>query len=669
MRRALVLTTAGAVLVGLSALPAVADGWVPLPAAVIADGNKSRTALDVAASSNGDAVAVWAEATDTGSAVMASVRHDGLWSEPEVIEDGGGSSTYPRVVVDADGFATVVWSRYVTSPSSDKSISFATRPAGGSWSSAAEIVPAQQGEVLRLAMTPDGSVSAAWQYPTGGAIVADKAPGGTSWTTTVLGGAGGPVLAAAADNRMAVSWNEGSNVEQLAVKVRAAGGTWADATKEAGSIADPDTTWPDIPAEPVLGFGDDGALHVAYHEYEDPTQQGFDTRERIRYSTRSAEGTWSYHPDPISASDFTTRLAGIAGDSEGNVTVLWNSLAYPSFDGRIWAATRVSGTWEEPFALTGPNGVQGLSFPEMVSHDGLATVLWTQDSAAKANRRTAAGDWLAEPESIASSTIMTVQAALEASGEPLAVWVRFFYDFNESEFHYVLETRTYDSSAPPTDVTGPVTTMTQPVKPFYLATYLPLAWTAQDESEVATSRYRFRAAPWNGGYPTQYENLSTFAPGSSALYLATPGKTFCFQAQSRDVLDNEGAWSGDLCTATPVDDRTATRKGRWGAVKADQYYRGTAMRSKDRGATMTLEAAQGKRVGLVVTKCKGCGKISVRFAGQLLGTWSLHAKKTRNQVYLPVKLFDSVRTGRLVVKVVSPEGTPVIVDGLLVGRR
>ena len=96
---------------------------------------------------------------------------------------------------------------------------------------------------------------------------------------------------------------------------------------------------------------------------------------------------------------------------------------------------------------------------------------------------------------------------------------------------------------------------------------------------------------------------------------------------------------------------------------------GTALRSKDRGATLTLDGAQAKRIGLVVTKCKGCGKVSVRFAGQLLGTWSLNAKKTRNQVYLPVKLFGSVRTGRIVVKVVSPEGTRVIVDGVLVGRR
>lgn len=666
MKRALVLTVAGAVLAGLSALPAVADGWVPTPATVIFDSDKSKTALDVAVSSNGDAVAVWAEPTAAGSAVKASVRHEGTWSEPALIEDGGGSSTFPRVVIDQNGFATAVWSRYVPDPS-DKSISFATRPAGGSWSTAAEIVPDQQGEVVRLAMTPDGSVSAAWQYPQGGAIVADKAAGGTTWTTTLLGGQGGPFLAAASDNRMAVAWSQGGNSEELAVKVRAEGGTWADATTEAASVADPDTAWLDIPAEPVIGFGLDGALHVAYWEYEDPTVlEG--AVERIRYSGRSAEGDWSYYPDPVSAPDTITHPKSVAGDADGNVTVAWDAVNFSTGAQRGWVATRVDGTWEAPFALTGPESSPGFGTPDLlVDGDGVFTAVWTQDSAAKANRRTAAGDWLTEPESIASSTILTAQAESEANGDPMAAWVRFYYD---GTFHYTLETRTYDTTAPPTDVTGPVTTMTQPSKAFYLGTYLPLAWSAVDaESAVASSRYRYRAAPWNGSYPTQYENLSTFGPGSSAQYLATPGRTFCFQAQSRDALDNEGSWSGDLCTATPVDDRAAKRKGRWAAVTGEQFYRATALRSKDRGATLTLDGAQGKRIGLVGTKCKGCGKVSVRFAGQLLGTWSLHAKRTRHRVYVPVKLFGTVRTGRVVVKVVSPAGTRVILDGVLVGRR
>ena len=142
-------------------VPAVWGGWEPSPGpTVIRDSDKSKTNLAIGASTNGDAVALWCEASDAGTALKASVRHNGAWSAPSTLDDGEGNQSVvdPSVVVDQNGFATAVWIRR-NNLGTEKRLWFATRPAGGPWSAAAEVSSGIQAEVLSVAITPAGAVT------------------------------------------------------------------------------------------------------------------------------------------------------------------------------------------------------------------------------------------------------------------------------------------------------------------------------------------------------------------------------------------------------------------------------------------------------------------------------------------------------------------------------
>ena len=77
---------------------------------------------------------------------------------------------------------------------------------------------------------------------------------------------------------------------------------------------------------------------------------------------------------------------------------------------------------------------------------------------------------------------------------------------------------------------------------------------------------------------------------------------------------------------------------------------------------MKLKGVKADTIGLLVAKGQNNGKITVFFAGKKLGTWSLAAATNKVKQQILVKNFTSVKTGTLVVKVVSA-GKPVRIDG------
>jgi hypothetical protein len=205
---------------------------------------------------------------------------------------------------------------------------------------------------------------------------------------------------------------------------------------------------------------------------------------------------------------------------------------------------------------------------------------------------------------------------------------------------------------------------------------VPLGWRATPAfAAVVSYDVRYSRARWDGsfGSPVTWKSATT---ATSGTFPAATGSSYCFSVRARDADGGVSQWSGEACTAIPVDDRALTRSGTWAAGTGTAFYRGTWLRSYARGAKLTLSGAKGRRVALVASTCPTCGSVRVYWRDEratdsrtlLLGTVSLYSATRKNRVLIPVKTFVVAKKMTLTVKVAS-SGSKVVVDGLAVGRN
>jgi len=212
----------------------------------------------------------------------------------------------------------------------------------------------------------------------------------------------------------------------------------------------------------------------------------------------------------------------------------------------------------------------------------------------------------------------------------------------------------------------PKTTMTKPTAAYSTSLSIPVAWTATDSDGISAADLRVRSASFSSGF-SLWSLVKNHVNASSFSYTGKPGRNYCFEARSYDTTGVVGAYSASRCTVTPIDERALTSKG-FAAVSSSKAFQGTLRRTKTKGATLTSALYRGYEVALLVQKGPGFGKIEVRYAGALLGTYSLAAAAVRNRVVLLIKPIGLTKTGRVTIKVVT-SGKPVAIDGLYVRKR
>ena len=198
-----------------------------------------------------------------------------------------------------------------------------------------------------------------------------------------------------------------------------------------------------------------------------------------------------------------------------------------------------------------------------------------------------------------------------------------------------------------------------------LGTKFNVFWSATDRlSDVTTGSVRVRRAAWNAGFGTySYPLLNSTT--KSLAFNGAPGSTYCFSTQAQDEVSNVSAWSAERCTTVPLDDRSMTRKS-FKKVTGSSFYLGTAMKAKKKGAKLTLANVKANRIAVIVSKAAKGGKIKVTFGGTNLGTYSLKGSGSKKLVAL--KSFGSLKTGTLVIKVVSKTGKVVKIDGVVIAK-
>ena len=294
------------------------------------------------------------------------------------------------------------------------------------WGSAQTLTATGEGgQSPRMAVAPDGDVTAVWARYTGSGRVirAARRPSGGAWSDPVtLSGTGvvhdgtqGPSVVVDGEGTATVVWTRRVNGEHRVEAVRRrAGGAWSNPTVLR------QTAWQVGPPEVTVDGS--GRVYVAWSR-----SRGVDRLEQeVEVARRTADG-WTA----------SVRVSGdreLAGDPAvdvdhgGNATVVWRrsngSTDAPAF--RVRAVRRpAGGPWGNPQTLS-HDSVQAIDLA--VDHNGDTVVAWQRSTGSggviEAIRRPAGAGW-GEPRQRSAAGLPAFGPTVDAAGGRIVLaWVQ-----------------------------------------------------------------------------------------------------------------------------------------------------------------------------------------------------------------------------------------------------
>ena len=381
---------------------------------------------------------------------------------------------------------------------------------------------------------------------------------------------------------------------------------------------------------------------------------------RVQAARRPSGGAWG-PPVIVSDAGRSSESPEVAVDGQGSAVAVWRRTGVVNVDVDAVQAADLpaGGSWSVPVTVS-PANLPAIDPKVAVDVGDNVLVTWRQSDGS--NWRTVAvrrpvGDqwgydqWLSEPGQNAFGQAI----AVDGQGNAIAAWSRFDGTRNVVQ-------------AAGLDYAAPVSTMTQPAVRRQTTTAVQASWSAVDAwGQVGSHDVRYRAAGYDGSF-LPWATWLTETTSGDAKFAGAPGHTYCFSVRSRDVWDRLGHWSSQLCTATPVDDRTLIARGEWTQTTGTGLYRDTQTVGRRHGDVLILRGVRAKHLSLLVTCAPGAGKVSVSLAGEPLGTYGLASPVVKKKSLISVKTFPTVRTGTLRLRVVSPTGKRVGIDGVVVLR-
>lgn len=228
-----------------------------------------------------------------------------------------------------------------------------------------------------------------------------------------------------------------------------------------------------------------------------------------------------------------------------------------------------------------------------------------------------------------------------------------------------------DGSAAATSANTPVIrpvrpAVTAPTAAFAAVTNVQVAWAPGSPAAIASYDVRYREGTTTAAFGA-YTSWKNVVPVRSAWFAGSPGSTYCFSARARTSAGTVSDWSGERCTAVPLDDRALTTSGTWTRVTNSAYYLSTYTRTTSFNVSLKILNLQARRLALVATRCPSCGIVNVFWNGSLLKQINLYAASTLRKQIIDVGTFANVQTGTVEVRVVS-SGKAVEIDGLGASR-
>ena len=651
-------TVAGLASPGTSA-PADTASW--LPPETLSTPGRSGFQPEIGVDGQGDVVAVWIQSDGADALVHTSSRPaGGVWSTPVPLSEPGRDAEAARVAVNARGDAVAVW--FTRLDGTKTRVESAFRPAGGDWSGPLTVSdPDEYSSDARVAIDSRGNAVVVWTH-----YIPDNAS--TEWIETASRSRGGSWSAPVAlseprsldphvvvdteGNALAV-WTrfDGTN-HRVQSADRPAGGSWS--TPVDVSVPGQDSLWPEVALD---GQGNGVAAWIG----RDAVGQVVLTADR------SAGGAWSA-PVTLSEAGRTALDPELAVGDQGNAVVAWRLLPSGSdVRDRVQAADRPVGEpWRSAVTLS-TEGLPGIRPDVAIDRWGNAVAVWLQTNGfnnlwlVDSAELSPGGAWRDNGSYVSDESrgahANDPRVTVDEHGNAVAAW---WYQ-SSGGGHQV--------HASGLDRAGPVSTMAEPSAKHQTARGFLTAWSALDTwSEVADFDVRYRTAPYDSGFGPKVPWL-TGTTTSEAPFRGAPGVNYCFSARAKDTFTTLGAWAPERCTTTPVDDRTLAARGGWTRVSGRGNYLSTVTTSQRHGAVLKLAGVQARRLDLLVTRRPGAGAVTVGWNGTTLGTFDLASPTVTRKHLMPVMRFQHVRTGVLHIRIVSPTGKPVLIDGVVASRR
>ena len=423
-----------AFVVGIAPAGASAADWLPQVNAspVIPNSSKYGGSIqDVAVDAQGEATAVWvvwAEHEAEPEILEAATRPaGGPWSAPVQISQAGEQPLSPKVVVNSNGDAAVVWFGYGNG--AKEVVRAATRPAGGAWSQPVALSDVNgYSSEPDIAIDPQGNATAVWttgpqnQY---GFVQTATHPAGGAWSQPVAlsdesAAAAVPRLAADSEGNLTAIWDLGGEEGIIQSKTRPAGSEWSSA---AVNVSDEDG----LSSSPRIATDDQGAVTAVWQQKDIHGASGF---HYFVQTARLESGTWT-DPLTISREDGLAMNPELAVDPDGNATVVWEwgPLATGTAGGLQARSGSSDGSWGPIVYMStssggllepGESGVQLLADAQ-----GNITAIWEGWTApnyiVRTARRSAAGTW-SSPITLSTGNTLFPRIAVDPQGTVTAVW-------------------------------------------------------------------------------------------------------------------------------------------------------------------------------------------------------------------------------------------------------
>ena len=187
-------------------------------------------------------------------------------------------------------------------------------------------------------------------------------------------------------------------------------------------------------------------------------------------------------------------------------------------------------------------------------------------------------------------------------------------------------------------------------------------------SAVATYDVRFRKARWDGSFgswtrPASWQGTTVT---NTPLGLRA-GYDYCVSVRARNRAGQLSGWSGQRCLARALDDKRLSVSSGWKRKSASTFYSGSALSTTSKGATLVRTGAKVKRVGLVATTCRTCGKVAVLVDGKRIGTGEPQLARAGTGGRCSCCPRSSAARHTITLRVLT-SGLTVQVDGLVLSR-
>jgi hypothetical protein len=399
------------------------------------DAGQQQVAFD----QGGDAVAVWQSSGGVNPVIMATERQAGsAFSTPQTLSDGSAYAMSPDVASDAQGDAVAVWLHY---DGANPRVQVAYRPAGGVFGATQTLSAAgYEARDPRVAMNADGQAVIVWSLASGlveKVQAISAAPGGVFGEVTDLTAFGEvasvPQVALNASGEAIAVWDgwDGANI-RIQEAYRPAGGAF-EAPHFLSQAADNADT-------PQVAFDAAGDALAVWRFDGSPAST-------VQAAYRQAGGEFGAPQTVSTPSSAPAQAPQVAFDGQSDGVVAWQQSdgTYLRVDANV-RQPGSAGAWAAPSTLD-PGGQE--AYEPQIAGDGLSgtVVSWKTfngiTNTAQAAYRPAGGSFApATTISAASPQEGRPEVGIDAQGDAIAVFSR------ANGPDYLLEAAGYDAAGP-----------------------------------------------------------------------------------------------------------------------------------------------------------------------------------------------------------------------------